>query len=132
MTKKETFISEIEEIIENVKKTTGKSPLSDDAAAYFNVLKGDGDKEKPAFTEKGKAILEFMQENKDTYNNIFKAKEIGEGMGITSRTAGGAMRKLVTDGYLEKMGENPVSYSLTDLGISIDLSISWQIRKFLI
>ena len=65
-----------------------------------------------------------MQENKDTYNNIFKAKEIGEGMGITSRTAGGAMRKLVTDGYLEKMGENPVSYSLTDLGISIDLSIS--------
>ena len=51
MTKKETFISEIEEIIENVKKTTGKSPLSDDAEAYFNDLKGDGDKEKPAFTE---------------------------------------------------------------------------------
>lgn len=124
MTKKEAFISEIEEIIENVRKTTGKSPLSDDAEAYFNVLKGDGDKEKPAFTEKGKAILEFMQENKDTYNNIFKAKEIGEGMGISSRTASGAMRKLVTDGYLEKMGENPVSYSLTDLGISIDLSIS--------
>ena len=43
-------------------------------------------------------------------------------MNITSRTASGAMRKLVTDGYVEKMGENPVVYSLTDKGITIDLS----------
>ena len=63
-----------------------------------------------------------MQENKETYNNLFKAKEVGEGMNITSRTASGAMRKLVTDGYVEKMGENPVVYSLTDKGMTIDLS----------
>ena len=63
-----------------------------------------------------------MQENKETYNNLFKAKEVGEGMNITSRTASGAMRKLVTDGYVEKMGENPVVYSLTDKGMTINLS----------
>ena len=113
MSKKEAFISEIE---------NSGITLSEDAQTYFEALKGSADKEKPAFTENGKAVLAFMQENKDTYNNLFKAKEVGEGMNITSRTASGAMRKLVTDGYIEKMGENPVVYSLTDKGIAIDLS----------
>ena len=121
MSKKETFIAEIEAIIEKM-KATGEWSLSDDALIYFEALKGAADKEKPAFTENGKAILQFMQENKETYNNLFKAKEVGEGMNITSRTASGAMRKLVTDGYVEKMGENPVVYSLTDKGMTIDLS----------
>ena len=40
---------------------------------------------------------------------------------MTSRTASGAMRKLVTDGYLEKVGENPVVYSITEKGISANL-----------
>ena len=54
------------------------------------------------------------------YNNLFKAKEIGEGLGISSRTASGAMRKLVTDGYIEKVGATPVVYSLTTLGVETD------------
>ena len=115
MSKKETFIAEIEDILAH------GTTLSEDAMTYFTALKG-ADKEKPAFTENGKAVLQFMQENKETYNNLFKAKEVGEGMNITSRTASGAMRKLVTDGYVEKMGENPVVYSLTDKGMTIDLS----------
>ena len=116
MSKKETFIVEIEDILAH------GITLSEDAMTYFTALKGAADKEKPAFTENGKAVLQFMQENKETYNNLFKAKEVGEGMNITSRTASGAMRKLVTDGYVEKMGENPVVYSLTDKGMTIDLS----------
>lgn len=116
MSKKEEFIDYVESTLKN------GFTMSENAMTYFNALKGAVDKEKPAFTENGKAVLQFMQENKETYNNLFKAKEIGEGMNITSRTASGAMRKLVTDGYVEKMGENPVVYSLTDKGMTIDLS----------
>ena len=70
--------------------------------------------------ENGKLVLKYMQDNKENYNNLFKAKEIGEGLGISSRTASGAMRKLVTDGYIEKIGESPVVYSLTESGTEVD------------
>ena len=46
----------------------------------------------------------------------FKAKSVGEGLEISSRTVSGGMRKLVTDGYVEKVGENPTVYSLTAAG----------------
>ena len=115
MSKKETFIAEIEDILAH------GTTLSEDAMTYFTALKGAADKEKPAFTENGKAVLQFMQENKETYNNLFKAKEVGEGMNITSRTASGAMRKLVTDGFVEKVGQDPVMYALTEKGRNIEI-----------
>jgi hypothetical protein len=31
------------------------------------------------------------------------------------------MRKLVSDGYCEKIGENPIVYSLTNKGIEVNL-----------
>lgn len=114
MSKKELFIKWCEKAMET-------NEMSEDVNVYFTALKGAADKEKPAFTENGKAVLSFMKENKDMYGNLFKAKDVGEGMGISSKTASGAMRKLVTDGYVEKMGENPVVYSLTDKGVEIDL-----------
>ena len=60
-----------------------------------------------------------MQKNKDSYNNLFQSKTIGEAIGISSRTVSGAMRKLVTDGYVEKLGQNPVTYSLTNTGATV-------------
>jgi Mn-dependent DtxR family transcriptional regulator len=33
----------------------------------------------------------------------------------------GAMRKLVTDGYVEKVGESPVIYMLTEKGKNITI-----------
>lgn len=113
MTKKEQFIKEVGELIKN-------KPLSANAMDYFNGLQVTGDSGKPKFTKNGKLVLQYMQQNKDTYNNLFKAKDIGEGMGISSRTASGAMRKLVTDGWVERIGENPVVYSLTDKGTVIN------------
>ena len=62
-----------------------------------------------------------MQDNKELRNNIFNAKDVGEGLGVTSRTASGAMRKLVTDGYVEKIGTNPVIYSLTTSGVTVNV-----------
>lgn len=116
MSKKDVFINEIEQMI-----SEGRMNLSEDAFTYFEALKGGSAKEKPAFTENGKLVLQYMKDNKENYGNLFKAKDIGEGMNITSRTASGAMRKLVTDGYIEKMGESPVVYSLTSKGIEVNL-----------
>ena len=52
MNKKETFIKEIEDLI-----NTNKVVLSEDAAIFFAALKETKDKEKPEFTENGKRIL---------------------------------------------------------------------------
>ena len=113
MSKKECFLKEIAAImVEPAEKV-----LSSDALDFWNGLNATGDSEKPAFTENGKLILKYMQDNKGTYNNLFKAKDIGEGLGISSRTASGGMRKLVTDGYVEKVGTAPIVYSLTEKGI---------------
>lgn len=119
MSKKEKFIQLVEKLME----TSHYKPNEEDKEAldYFNALKVLEDKSSSKrFTENGKKILLFLQQNKDAYNNVFTAKNVGEGMDLTSRTASGAMRKLVTDGYLEKLGTNPVSYTLTTLGMEIN------------
>ena len=117
MSKKETFIVEVKRAIEKTGSTV-EDWFSSDALDFWNGLQMTEDKDKPTFTENGKLVLKYMQDNKDTYNNLFKAKDLGEGIGISSRTASGAMRKLVNDGYAEKVGEAPVIYSLTEKGIS--------------
>ena len=122
MTKKETFINEIKILIEQSKNCSEMpfEELSADAMDYFNGLQVTGDSGKPKFTKNGKLVLQYMQQNKDNYNNLFKAKDIGEGMGISSRTASGAMRKLVADGWVERIGESPVVYALTQSGTDIN------------
>jgi predicted transcriptional regulator len=52
---------------------------------------------------------------------MWKARDIAEGLFINSRAVSGAMRKLVTDGYVEKIGQDPVVYSLTDNGKNIEI-----------
>jgi len=116
MTKKERFIHEVKAAIDGLEEKTPERYFSDDALDFWNGLNATGDTDRPAFTENGKLVLGYMQNNKDTYNNLFKAKDIGEGLGISSRTASGAMRKLVTDGFVEKVGTAPIVYSLTQKG----------------
>ena len=71
--------------------------------------------------ENGLKILQYMQQNNEKYNNIFSAKNIGEGLFLSSRSVSGSMRKLVTDEYVHKIGNNPVCYSLTEQGKNIDI-----------
>jgi len=117
--KKEKFIEEVTRLLED----SPEKYLSADALDFWNGLQVSGDSGKPRFTENGKLVLAYMRENKEQYNNLFKAKELGEGLGISSRTASGAMRKLVTDGYAEKIGESPVVYALTELGVNTDPNV---------
>lgn len=74
--------------------------------------------DKPLLTETGLEILEYMQSA--NISNA-KAKDLADGMGSASRKISGALRKLVTDGFVDKMGQNPVIYNLTDYGKSFDI-----------
>lgn len=73
-----------------------------------------------AFTENGVKILKSMKENADKYMNIFKSKELGELLFMSPRSVSGSMKKLIADGYVEKVGVSPVAYSLTDLGKNLE------------
>lgn len=108
MTNREQFIFEVEQTIKDVPDF-----FSLEALTYFNELK-EGKASMGGMTETGEKVLNFMLENEKTYSNVFSAKGIGEGLFVSSRVVSGALRKLVTDGYVEKTGQNPVSYSLTD------------------
>lgn len=121
MSKKEKFIEMVDKLLKEL-DVDSYSAIDTEAIEYFNILKAaDVNNDKPKFTENGKLVLRYMQENKELRNNIFNAKDVGEGLGVTSRTASGAMRKLVTDGYVEKIGTNPVIYSLTTLGVETSI-----------
>ena len=123
MTKKEAFIKIVKtEIFDRADIYMENYPdIFPEAIDFFNGLSMENDNAKSKMTSNGKLVLGYIQKNKDTYNNLFKAKDIGEGLGISSRTASGAARKLVTDAYLEKVGQNPTIYSLTQKGIEVNL-----------
>lgn len=112
MTKKEIFIQEIGEYINN-----HNINLSSETIEYFKELSEEKPKEK--FTENGIKILKFLQDNNE--NQIFKAKEIGEALFMSGRSVSGSMRKLISDGYVEKIGQNPVTYKITSLGMEVKI-----------
>ena len=79
---------------------------------YIEALKGEvvvGTQ----LTENGSRVLKFMQSSDAPF---FKAREIGEQLGVASRTVSGSLRKLVNDGYVDKMGSQPTLYSLSEKG----------------
>ena len=127
MTKKEKFIKIIEnEIFSNEDIYVETYPNEwEDAKIYFDVLKNGTDKgTKSKFTDIGRNVLTFMRKNKDRYNNLFTAKGMSEELNIASRSISGGCRKLVNDGYLEKIGDSPVTYSLTESGETVELDNS--------
>lgn len=90
--------------------------------AYLKALSEEEDnKEKPLFTDNGKLILKSLQEIQNNYNNMMKAKDIAEHIGISSRQVAGAMRKLIADGFVEKIGKEPVIYAITEKGLTINI-----------
>jgi predicted transcriptional regulator len=72
-----------------------------------------------AFVDNGKLILGYLKEHPD---DMLKAKNIGEGLSISSKTVSGAIRKLVTDGYVAKVSEDPVIYQITEKGKAVELN----------
>ena len=109
---KKEFIEFIEALMAAAPDVANEK-MTDGIQQYLNTLKG-AIKEKPELTDNGKMVLDYMQKHQDT--TAWKAKDIADGMFVASRTVSGAMRKLVTDGFVEKVGESPVLYTLTEKG----------------
>lgn len=116
MTKKQEFINFIDELMEAAPQIIP----SEDVKSYLEVFRGK-EMNKPEFTENGRLILKHLQDNPKQI--MWKAKDVGEGLFISSRAVSGAMRKLVTDGYVEKVGQDPVIYTITDKGKEVDLTV---------
>ena len=87
--------------------------------AYIDAISNVDSIEKPMFTENGGKILQYLQSAPVA---MYKARDIAENMGLTSKGVSGAMRKLVTDGYVEKVGKDPVVYMITDKGKSVEFN----------
>lgn len=111
MTNRDCFIKEMTELLK-----TEPDILSKQAVAYFESIKSEPAKKTVEITENGAKILKFMQENWEKRNNIFKASEIAEGLFTSGKSVSGSMRKLVADGYTEKLGKDPVVYAITEKG----------------
>lgn len=86
--------------------------MTDNVKAYIDALM-DTKNDKPVITDNGKVILDYMQKSDMP---MLKARDIAEGLFIQSRAVSGALRKLVTDGFCEKVGQDPVVYALTEKG----------------
>lgn len=113
MTKREVFIDFIDKLMQNYE---GDVPA--DVTSYLDAIRGSKDQaEKPKFTDNGKAILQYLQ---SVPVQMMKARDIAEGMFVTSKTVSGAMRKLVDEGYIEKVGKDPVVYVITEKGKSVE------------
>lgn len=116
MSMKQDFITEIEGLLNSLGNYEWQT---EGAKLYWDALRTSKEATKPLFTDNGKLILKFLQEH--TINTMWKSRDIADELVISSRSVSGAMRKLVTDGYVEKLGQNPVIYSITEKGKEINL-----------
>lgn len=109
---KQEFLDFVNALIEANPEVANKL-MTDNVKMYLDILKNEKKTDKPALTDNGKIVLKYMQE---CGTPMLKARDIAEGLFISSRGVGGALRKLVTDGFCEKVGQDPVIYALTEKG----------------
>lgn len=99
-----------------------KEVLSDEAIEFLNELMEKNSTEN-ILTETGSKILISMLNNKESHLGIYSSKQLGELLFMSARSVSGAMRKLVTEQYVEKAGTNPVTYRLTENGENLAKSL---------
>lgn len=109
-----------QDFINYVESNFTTNPMPNNLIEYWDKFKGNSDIEKPLFTENGKNILVFLQTHPE--NSTWKAKDIASGMFISSRSVSGGIRKLVNDGFVEKVGQDPTIYSITEKGKNIEIN----------
>ena len=106
------------EFLDFVNKLIEASPvlaeelMTDNIKNYLTVLANE--KPKPALTESGKTILSYLQQN--IPEGPFKSSDVATGLETSARGISGALRKLVTDGFVTKTGKDPIIYELTEKG----------------
>ena len=121
MTKREAFIKVIDYLFTDEHAIEAEEIFKEEfslAVEFFDDFKNNKVKNSGDMTENGQKSLTWMQENFESMNNVFTSKEIAEGLFTSGRSVSGSMRKLVNDGYVEKIGANPVQYALTEKGMN--------------
>ena len=113
--RKNIFINTVERLFT---KYTFEDEIPQEAFDFFEDYKKGKSSNKKAFTDKGIKILEAMRE----INDWISAKSLGEKIEVSGRSVSGSMRKLIEDGYIERKGENPISYKITEKGMTCDLN----------
>lgn len=83
---------------------------------FEDYKKGRGGAAKE-ITDKGVAVLMKMKD----INDWATAKTIGEAMEVSGRSVSGTMKKLVTDGFVEKQAGNPAVYKITEKGMNFEV-----------
>lgn len=111
MNGKDEFISYVKELME-----TSNIEITEKASLFWEALQTTDSMNKPLFTENGKKILSHLQSHPDT--KMWKARDIASDLFLQSRSVSGTMRKLVSDGYVERLGKDPIIYALTEKGIN--------------
>lgn len=108
---KQEFIDFLNALMEAAPDVAEKM-MTENVRAYIEALQNK-EEDKPDLTDTGKLVLDYMQKSDMP---LLKSKDIGEGLFISSRVVSGSMRKLVNDGFCEKVGKDPVVYALTEKG----------------
>lgn len=118
MARKDGFVKFVQTLIER----NPDVEMDEETRKYweaFQVTNTKSTTEKGPLTDNGKMILMFMRDHPE--NTMWKSKDIADELVVASRTVAGAMRKLITDGYVEKNGEDPVIYTLTEAGKELNI-----------
>lgn len=110
---KQEFIDFINKLMESNPELTNQL-MTDNIRAYLDTLTERGGADKPMLTPNGMIILKHLREHQDIIT--WKARDIAQDIGIASRGVAGALRKLCTDGFVEKLGKDPAIYTLTEKG----------------
>lgn len=92
----------------------------DNAAKFWELFKQGENIEKPLFTENGKIILKHMQDNLNI--ETWNAKSLADGIGFSAKSITGGMRKLINEGFVEKLGTNPTTYEISEKGKEIKIN----------
>lgn len=112
MIKKEEFLLFMQDLIND-------GTITDEGIIeYINEMATSKAFTPKEITDKGKVILKDMQDNLG--ENKFKAKDIGDRLGVSGRSVSGSMRSLIALGYAEKVNADPVMYGLTDKGMNFE------------
>ena len=86
--------------------------MTENIKTYIATLTEEAVKSE-SLTENGEKVLKGAQE----FGSLtFKARDIADNLGVPTKTISGALRKLTTDGYCEKICIDPVIYVLTEKG----------------